>query len=46
MKTLKLEIVKEILREFVLSEEELICVRGGCMDGDPIVMPNPPPVKL
>ena len=46
MKTMKLEAVNEILREFVLSDEEMICVRGGNPDGDPIVMPNPPPVKL
>ncbi|MBW6500669.1 MAG: hypothetical protein K0B05_04670 [Bacteroidales bacterium] len=46
MKTLNLEVVKDILREFILSDEEMICVRGGNKDGDPIVMPNPPPVKI
>jgi len=46
MKTLNIEIMTEIYKEFLLSDEEMICVRGGSAEGDPIILPNPPPVKL
>jgi len=45
MKTLNFEIVRDIFNEFVLTNDEMICVRGG--DGaEPIVLPNPPTIKI
>ena len=46
MKTLNIEIMTEIYKEFLLSDEEMIRVRGGSEEGDPIILPNPPPVRL
>jgi hypothetical protein len=46
MKTLNLELAKDIFNEFALSNEEMIYVRGGEMDGEPIVKTSPPPVKI
>jgi hypothetical protein len=44
MKTLNFELTRDLLNEFALSNEEMICVRGG--DSDPVILPTPPPVKL
>lgn len=44
MKTLNLESTRNIFDEFVLSNEEMIYVRGG--EGDPVVVPAVPPVKI
>jgi len=44
MKTLNFELTKDIFNEFALSNEEMIYVRGG--DGDPIILPNQPPVLI
>ncbi len=44
MKTLNDELANGILNEFALTTEEMICVRGG--DGDPIINPTEPPIKL
>lgn len=45
MKTLNLKNIDEILNEYVLSVEEMICVKGGNA-GDPILKPSIPPVKI
>ena len=44
MKTLDFEKTKDIFVEFALSSEEMINIRGG--DGDPDMLPPPPPVKI
>ena len=44
MKTLNFDLTKDIFNEFELSNEEMICVRGG--EGDPISLPNNPPVRI
>jgi hypothetical protein len=45
MKTLNFDLTNEMLNDFVLSTEEMICVRGG--DGlDPITLPTKPPVVI
>lgn len=44
MKTLNFEKTNNIFTGFALSNEEMINVRGG--EGDPIVLPNIPPVKI
>jgi hypothetical protein len=46
MTTLNLELAKDILNKFALSNEEMICVRGGDMDGEPIIKTTPPPVRI
>jgi hypothetical protein len=43
MKTMKLDLSKDIFNEFTLSNEEMINVRGG---SDPVALPNPPPIKI
>jgi hypothetical protein len=45
MKTLNLKNIDEILNEYALSVEEMICVKGG-EDGDPILKPSVPPIKI
>jgi hypothetical protein len=45
MKTLNLTNIDEILNEYALSVEEMICVKGG-EAGDPILKPSIPPVKI
>lgn len=35
----------DILVEFALTNDEMICVKGGG-DGDPIVVPTPPTVRI
>ena len=44
MKTLNFDLAKDIFDEFMLSNEEMNHVRGG--EGDPIVLPNPPPIRI
>jgi|WetSurMetagenome_2_1015567.scaffolds.fasta_scaffold836893_2 hypothetical protein len=46
MKTQTSKFEKDIFNVFVLLNEEMINVRGGDGDGEPIVLPNPPPVVL
>ncbi len=45
MKTLNLKNIDEILDEYVLSVEEMICVKGGDQ-GDPIIKPTIPPIRI
>jgi hypothetical protein len=45
MKTLKMKNIDEILNEYALTVEEMICVKGGDQ-GEPIVKTCPPPVKI
>jgi hypothetical protein len=44
MKTLNSTLTKETFTAFVLSNEEMICVRGG--ENDPILKPTQPPVII
>jgi hypothetical protein len=44
MKTLNFESTKSIFDEFVLTNEEMITVRGG--DRDPAPFPATPPIKI
>jgi hypothetical protein len=45
METLNLKNIDEILNDYALSVEEMICVKGGDA-GDPILKPSIPPVKI
>jgi len=44
MKTLNLELAFDMFNEFTLTNEEMINVRGG--EGDPIVLPTNPPIRV
>ena len=44
MKTLNFELTKGMFDEFVLTNDEMINVRGG--DIEPTPMPTLPPVKI
>ncbi len=44
MKTLNFNLTEDIFNEFALTNEEMICVRGG--EGDPIALPTNPPIKI
>ncbi len=44
MKTLNNETTLAILSDYSLTVEEMINVRGG--DGDPIINPPDPPIKI
>jgi hypothetical protein len=44
MKTLNFDLTKNIFDEFVLSNDEMINVRGGELDPTPL--PTQPPVKI
>lgn len=44
MKTLNQELAFDIFNDFALTNEEMINVRGG--EGDPIIMPTTPPIKV
>ena len=44
MKTLEIEVAIDIFNEYELSNEEMICVRGG--EGDPIIKTSAPPVRI
>jgi hypothetical protein len=46
MKTLNLELTNEMLKEFALSNEEMITVRGGTDEGEPRTLPTFPPIIL
>ncbi|MCX6327643.1 MAG: hypothetical protein NT144_13485 [Bacteroidia bacterium] len=46
MKTLNFESTKNIFNEFALSNEEMIYVRGGDAEGDPIILPPEPPIII
>jgi hypothetical protein len=45
MKSMNFEKTKDIFAEFALSTDEMMKVRGGDQ-GQPIVIPTPPPVKI
>jgi hypothetical protein len=45
MESKNFEQINSILNEYVLTSEEMICVRGGD-GGEPIVVPNPPRIKI
>lgn len=42
MKTQNFELGKDIFSTFTLLNEEMINVRGGGDEGEPIVLPTPP----
>jgi hypothetical protein len=44
MKTMNSKLIKDIFTEFALSNEEMICIRGG--DGDVIIKTTMPPVII
>ncbi len=44
MKTLDSKETRNIFDEYLLSNDEMISVRGG--EGDPQMPPMPPPVKI
>jgi hypothetical protein len=46
MKTLNSKLTQDILTEFALSNEEMLNVRGGDLDGDPIVKTTIPPIII
>jgi|WetSurMetagenome_2_1015567.scaffolds.fasta_scaffold70650_2 hypothetical protein len=46
MKTQTLELTKDIFSTFALHNEEMINVRGGNSEGEPIVLPTPPPIVI
>ena len=45
MKTLNQKNIDEILVEYTLTAEEMICVKGGDQ-GEPILKPSVPPIKI
>ena len=45
MTTLNFEKINDLLNEFALTNEEMICVKGGDA-GEPIILPNPPQIKI
>jgi hypothetical protein len=44
MKSLTIELTKDIFTAFALTNEDMIKVRGG--EGEPQPMPTPPPIKI
>ncbi len=44
MKTLNFEFTEDLLNEFALTNDEMICVRGG--EGEPASLPSIPPIKI
>jgi hypothetical protein len=46
MKTLNSKLTSEIFTDFILSNEEMIYVRGGENDNDPIIKTTVPPIIL
>jgi hypothetical protein len=44
MKNLNVNLTTEIFENFVLSNQEMINVRGG--EGEPIIKPVTPPVRI
>lgn len=45
MKNLNFESIRELFDEYALSCNEMICIKGGD-DTEPILLPNPPKVKI
>lgn len=45
MKTPNLKNIDEIFNDYVLTVEEMICIKGGDA-GEPIIKPSTPPVKI
>ena len=45
MKNLTLRNLDEIINEYALTVEEMICVKGGDA-GEPILKPSTPPIKI
>ncbi len=45
MKNLNNEKLNELFIDYLLSIEEMICVKGGDAS-DPLLRPTPPPVKI
>jgi len=47
MKSKNFEQIESIFSDYALTCEEMICVKGGDGDaGEPIVVPNPPRIKI
>jgi hypothetical protein len=46
MKTLNFKETKDIFAEFVLSNEEMIYVRGGGDESEPILILMPPTIRI
>ena len=46
MKTLNYKTTDEIFANFELTNNEMINVRGGSADGDPVILPTNPPIKI
>jgi hypothetical protein len=46
MKTLNSKLTQDIFTEYALSNEEMIFIRGGDLDGDPIVKTTIPPIII
>ncbi len=46
MKTLSFEANNENFKDFALTNDEMFAVRGGGEEGIPVVLPNPPTVKI
>lgn len=46
MKNQNTELYTSIFAGFTLSNEEMICVRGGTIDEDPTIKPGTPPVII
>ncbi len=44
MKNLEIEKIEVAFVDYVLSVEEMICVKGG--EGDPILVPTPPSPRV
>jgi len=44
MKTMNSKLTKDMFTEFALSNEEMICIRGG--DGDVIIKSTMPPIII
>jgi len=46
MKTLNQKNIDVIFSEYALTAEEMICVKGGNNEPEPILKPSIPPVKI
>jgi len=46
MKNTELYNLDEIFVDFSLTEEEMLSVRGGDGQGEPIILPSVPPVRV
>jgi hypothetical protein len=45
MKNTEFNNLDEIFGDFSLTEEEMLCIRGGD-GGEPIILPSIPPVRI